>query len=114
MDKIAELMAKLAEQYGPNVVDAARGAAIVEAWSNFEADLVLAGFSAVALLATKRMWHSTSATDMDMNFGKIGAVVCGLIGSITAAVSIGLLCDPWLYTAMIHPDLWIAKRVFHL
>lgn len=114
MDEIAKLFTKLAEQYGPQTVEAVRGAAIVTAYSSIQGALVGLAFSTICIPICKRMWKSTAATDMDINFAKIGAIALACIAMITAFISIASLTDPWLWVTLKNPDLWIAKKVFKI
>lgn len=116
MDKLAELFTKLAETYGPNVVDAARGAAIIQAYSDIQSAIIGLIFVACCLYPIKRMWKSKIGFDdfMEISWPKIGAGLLVITASIVLIICIGILTDPWLYTAMSNPDLWIAKKVFKL
>lgn len=114
MDEIAKLFVKLTEQYGPHAVEAVRGAAIVEAWSNLQGAIMAGAFTVGSIFVIKRLWKSSYVDDLDFNYGKIAAVVLTIIATITGVICIGSLTDPWLWVTFNNPDLWIAKKVFKL
>lgn len=109
MDDLAKKFAELADQYGPNVVDAARGAAITEAWSSLVMAIIVLvfgiGLILLSLWVCRRKWD-----DLQYLFGGMGIV----IGTIMMVAGIAQILDPWLWTTLKYPDLWIAKKILGL
>lgn len=114
MDEIAKKLAELADKYGPYTIEAVRGAAIVEAWSNVQGSILCIAFTIGGGFITKRLWANTSHDDIDIYWPKVGAVVIAIISIIIGIIAIDSLTDPWLWVTFNNPDYWIAKKVFKL
>ncbi|MCX7177965.1 MAG: hypothetical protein NTX56_04075 [Proteobacteria bacterium] len=114
MDELAKRFADLAEKYGPNVVDAARGAVRIEAYSSIQGYIVGLLVAIACALVGRWCWQKNARDDLDIPFGRAGAVVLFLAAGIAVAVVLSGLTDPWLWTALNQPDLWLAKRIFKL
>lgn len=117
MDKAAELLANVAEKYGPHVVDAIRGATIVHgyAWiiSGVALGAVAAGFGYCALRFAIAMDKEDATADQIDGCGW-GAVVSGFLGVSCAGAALLILLNIWTYVAVINPDLYIAKKALGL
>jgi hypothetical protein len=114
MDKIAEKMAELADKYGPNVVDAARGVAQVEGVSTIVAGCIALGIAALLSGIGVCMWRSQTDRYGDYDGQNIILVIIGFFAIFAFLLGLWQVIDPWTWTAINHPDLWIAKKVLHL
>ena len=115
MDELAKRFADLAEKYGPNVADAAMSAARVEAYSTLASGLMAALAGAAMLYVALLIWRKAAAANsFDSEFIYVGAVVVGLIALIPACIGIWSWLDPWTWITLNHPELWLAKKAFHI
>jgi hypothetical protein len=114
VDKVAELFAKLADQYGPSVIDAAKGAARVEAYSSLASSLiaVIIGYAIYRIGEFLRVKKCKDSFD-DGSVHAAGYVLI-LLSLIPFAIALWVWIDPWTWTAINHPELWIAKRTLKL
>jgi hypothetical protein len=112
MDELAKQIASLAEKFGPNVMDAAFGAVRMNAYSI----LVAGTFSIVigAALAFAGIWLASKTWSDDWNEIKwlpasllLAAAFCFILTGGWAWV------NPWTWTAINHPELWLAKDALH-
>lgn len=112
MEEIAKRFADLTEKFGPSVIEAARGAVRVEAYSSMMASgIALASVIALSLVGYRLF-------DKGRKEGEEGWLVVGGIMLFAAMVvffpAIWGFVDPWVWTAINNPDLWIAKKVMKL
>lgn len=117
MDKFAERMAELAEKYGPHVVDSVRGAARVDAYSYLAAGGEVIFISLIFAIGGRALWlkHGVAYREHeDETAFIVMAGVCGVLAAILFFCGIWRFIDPWTWTAINNPDLWIAKKVLHL
>ena len=115
MDELAKRFADLAEKYGPNVADAALSAARVEAYSTLAGGLMAALIGAAALYAALLLWRKAAASesyDNELIYG--GAVLVAVIALIPLCIGVWQIVDPWTWITINHPELWIAKKAFHI
>lgn len=120
MDELAKRFADLANQYGPAVANAALESVRVEVYSTLVASLLWLGIAGGLGCLAWFIWRSRPAKkvddfmpDNDARF--LLSVATWVISSIAGAIFIGVLwtwIDPWTWTALNHPELYIAKRVF--
>jgi hypothetical protein len=115
MDELAKRFADLAQQYGPSVIDAAKGAAQVQGWTQIVSGIM--GLIVAAALAKAARWiypKAKAANDMnDIPLWIAFALLCGASFVFTMC-SLWDLASPWTYVAINHPELWIAKKAFGL
>lgn len=116
MDELAKRFADAAEKYGPQVADAAKAAAKVEAYSSLVSSFIwiAVGVGLIVggrflILKAKRM-DDHNDWELLMFFGCIITVV----GSCAFLPAIWVWIDPWTWVQINHPELWIAKKAFHL
>jgi hypothetical protein len=113
MDEAAKRFAELAEKFDPKVVEATLGAARMQAFSWLASSaLWFGGAAALAFLGHFLMVKSNDHDWSEQWFGVgiasyFGAALCLLPG-------VWVWLDPWTWTTINHPELWIAKLVFHL
>jgi hypothetical protein len=112
MDEAANRFAELAQRLDPKVVEATLGAARIEAFTWLASSALWFGGAAALvffghLLVTKSNGDDWSSDWFGVGFASyIGAALCFLPG-------IWVWLDPWTWTAISHPELWIARLVFH-
>lgn len=116
MDELAKRFADLAAQYGPAVADAAKAAARTGAFSSLVGSIIPALIAVVALWATRFLWLKAKSVkdDMEYPFVYVASCVCACIGVGCALGAIWAWIDPWTWTTINHPELWIAKKAFHI
>lgn len=114
MDELAKRFADLADKYGPQVANAALSAARVEAYSTLVASLEEFVIGAVFLLVAKKLAAFKTKDDFYQVFPYIGAGLCGIIGLLLVAGGLWSVIDPWTWTALNHPELWLAKKAFKI
>ena len=118
MDELAKRFADLAEKYGPAVADAAKSAARMEAISQLVSGFMTVCIGIALMLLARWIWRKAGDADRgpysDSELAYAGAVLIGLIGLIPFCIGVWSWIDPWTWTTISHPDLWIAKRAFHL
>lgn len=113
MDELAKRFADLAAQYGPKVADAAMQAARVEAYSCMAAGALCLLFGAGFFYAAKILWHKWEKERWDeITLLPFGILV--LIGITVFTIGVWSFVDPWTWTTLQHPELWIAKKAFKL
>lgn len=117
MDELAKRFSDLATIYGPNVVNAALDAVRVEAYSSLVGSFMWLGVSLVLLFFANKFnvkWHEEDI-DVDSSLGYCLLTVASSIIALGCFVSfVWTWIDPWTWTAINHPELWLAKRVFHI
>jgi hypothetical protein len=114
MDEIAKRFAELAEKYGPNVVEAARQAASIEGYSTLVGSLLWLLSAACLILSGRYLWNITCKDEFDTSFVKLASGLILLAAFPCLLSGIWSIIDPWTWTAINHPDLWIAKRILKL
>lgn len=117
MDELAKRFADLATQYGPPVGDAAMGAARVEAYSSLmaagEGLLAAAGIAWIGRLLLRKAALMDDEDD-DRLFPMIFGYVCFALAGFVGIVWLWTFLDPWTWTQINHPELWLAKRAFKI
>ena len=112
MDELAKRFAEVAAQYAPTVVNATLSAARIEALSS----LMTGGMSLlVAFTLYKiggRFRRAAEGSVYDGDLWTFGAGVVWVISGIVACVGIWSFINPWTWTALTHPEIWVAKRAF--
>lgn len=114
MDELAKRIAALADQYGPSVIDAAKEAARMQAYSSVQGHIIGLILCAALILLARWCWRKNVTDDTDIPFGRIGACILFGIGGIVGTVAITGLTDPWLWSTFKNPELWIAKKTLGL
>lgn len=110
--KIAELADKLA---GPGA-EAALAAARVSAMSALSGGVIALVIAGASVWGARLLWNA-GGTDAYEERYVVAKVVAGLL--VVAAIIAGLVgvwafADPWTWTALNNPELWIAKRLLRL
>jgi hypothetical protein len=115
MDELAKRFAELADKYGQNVVDAAMASARTEGLSQLTAGALCLCITAVLVKFARWVWSRGEGADMcDRDVIRLLSVVIGMLALIPACVGVWAFIDPWTWTAISNPELWLAKRAFHL
>lgn len=113
MDKLAEQFSELAKQYAPAVVDSALAAARIEAYSTLVASGVGIFCAALLFYGAYFLAKKVYSGDWD-DIAFFPAGICALAGAIAFLGGLWGIIDPWTWTAIYHPELWIAKQALHL
>lgn len=100
----------VADKFAPQVIDATKQAATMEAYSCLASSL-LWFILAIAALAVSRFFYKKTKSYGDW---WIGTIIFGVIGTILLLPGLWYWIDPWTWAAINHPELWIAKRAFNL
>lgn len=118
MDKIAERFAELADKFGPQVVQTALEAARVEAYSQLASAGIWGLVGASWLAAARWAWKKDAKAAARDNLYSGEWIAVGLFALAAAGlclvIALWTLVDPWTWTAISRPELWIAKKVFKL
>lgn len=114
MDKIAEKMAELADKFGPSVIDAARGAVRVEAYSTMAGAFQTAVIATAMIFAGRFLWNYQTADSFDRQFPRVVAFLLFGLSVIPFAVAAWAFIDPWTWTAISNPDLYLAKKILKI
>lgn len=119
MDQLAQQFAALAQQYGPKVANAAMEAARVEAYSCLMSSLLwlapAGGLFLLARMVLRTIPPVEQRVPLDMSQEKTAlGYVLFAFSFLCLLPAIWQVIDPWTWTAIFHPELWIAKRAFGL
>ncbi len=114
MDELAKRFADLAEQYGPQVANAAKEAARIEAYSTLVSGLICGIVGAVlaylAIYIGRKLYSEEWQEVLLWPLAAILAVIAVALGW----VFLWAFADPWTWATINHPELWIAKKAFKL
>lgn len=113
MDKLAQQFSDLAAKYGPDVVSAAKGAAVVEGYSSIVQGVVGLVFAGGLVFLASWFYKKMCTEDWD-DIVWIPICFCGIGAAIFAAFGLTNLLNPWTWTAINHPELWLAKQALHI
>jgi hypothetical protein len=110
--KIAELADKLSGPGAEAVIAGARISAMSTLSSGVIALVVAAG---AAWAARKLFAAGGERRNSDDYIGhKFGGGLLAIAAFIAALIGIWAFADPWTWTALNNPELWIAKRLLRL
>lgn len=113
MDELAKKFADLAEKFSPRVLDAAKEAAKVEAYSSLVGSLEWF-VTAIVLLGLGKFFLDLQTHDKEKDRiipWSFGAAFCFGLGGICLLPGIWNWIDPWTWTAISRPELWIAHKI---
>lgn len=122
-DQLAAKMAELAQQYGPEAIDAGLAVARIEAAQGivkgFVFLIVSAVFSFICYKLTKigfnlaRIYKlpETSYSAPDGTWQIAVGICAGVLASITGITFVVALSDIWNWVGIFEPKLWIAHRL---
>lgn len=113
MDELAKKFAQLTDQYGPNVVEAARTAARTEAYSSLSSSIICVLFAVVMYLTGRYLYTAEFNEDAE-DFARPAGFVIAALALLPASIALWCWIDPWTWTAIINPDAYIAYKVFKL
>lgn len=114
MDKIAERMAELAEKFGPSVVEAARGAVRVEAYSTLAGAVQTAAIAIAMVFAGRFLWKYETEGHFDSSLPRAFAFIIFSLSAIPFAFAVWAFIDPWTWTGINNPDLYLAKKILKI
>jgi hypothetical protein len=112
--KIGELVA----EHGPEALSAAEAVKRINGIQDLTEAFVLAGVAFASFLATKFLFKKAKTTKggYDGEAAKVGLYVTGgTTSAITlwlGAVSVQILLNPWVWTAIFYPKLALARDVW--
>lgn len=114
MDELAKRFADLAEKYGPDVAQAAKAAVRTEVYSTLVSSVIWLAFAVAMGLVARWLWRLKPRDASDRPIAIFGAVIASLIAAACGASFLWHWIDPWTWTALNHPELWLAKQAFHI
>jgi hypothetical protein len=107
-DQLLQHYSEIADKFAPQVVDAAKAAATMEAYSCLAGSLLwflVAGIAGYAAYRFKK-------TDDDDWMPAV--IIFGVLSVLISLPGFWAWADPWTWTTIYHPELWIAKTSLHL
>ena len=113
MDKLAEQFAEIAKQYSPTVIEAAKNAVIVEAYSTIVSGVVTLTAALVAGRFSYQLYKNSIKEGWDEIIW-LPIVILAITAFIMFFCGLWPLIDPWTWVAISHPELFIAKKALHL
>lgn len=113
MDELAKHFAELAEKYGPTVYNAGLEATRIEIYSTIVAALLQAVMASVLWYLAYRLFLKVWKEDWD-DFTYVPIALSCLFALSLSLFAIWTFIDPWTWTALNHPELWLAKKAMHL
>lgn len=119
MDKLAQQLSELASKFGPDVFEAAKQAVVIQGYSFIiTAVLLLSVGSTLSVFAhwliTRAMHDNNNRVDVIDDGRWFGGGIVGLIGVLLLVIGIGILVNPWTWTAIFHPEVWMARLALRL
>jgi hypothetical protein len=114
MEELAKRFAELAERVGPSAMDAARGAVKIEALSAMVGGGMLVLVSAVLITAARVLWGYKTRDSFNEGVPRVIAGIIFAVALITSCCAIWAFIDPWTWTAINNPDLYLAKKILKL
>lgn len=122
-DQLAAKMVELAQQYGPDVIDAGLAVARIEAAQGIVKGVVLLAVSAVFsficykltkigfnLMRIYKLPETSHGAPDGMWQITIGGCA-GIVAAIIGIASVVVLIDIWNWVGIFEPKLWIAHRL---
>lgn len=114
MDELAKKFTELADKYGPAVIGATQDAVRVEALSTLVFNVFgIAAACALSLIAWRRIRKSEDYV-YSYEFLYCFAYALMFVAAIITFFLVFSIIDPCTWVAIYKPELWIAKKVFHL
>lgn len=113
MDELTIRFAQFSEKHGPKVVDSVLSAARMEAWSTLVAGALALGVSGAFIYGGNWLYKKSNEPGWD-NDWMVVAFALFIIGGLVAIPGIWSCIDPRTWSTIIHPEYWVAKRVFSL
>lgn len=114
MDELAKRFAELAEKIGPQAMEAARGAVRIEAISCMTSAVAWAIFLALVLWSANWLWGYETADKFNSGIPKFFAGTLAFFSVGGLILCVYTFIDPWTWTAINNPDLYLAKKILKL
>lgn len=112
--KLAEIVSAM---QGPGF-EAAKGAASMDALSTLMSGALCGVAASASAWGFRRAWvrHKTvERGDIDAEmYSTLGMFLCGCAAVMFGIPAIWAIADPWTWTALMQPELWLAKRALGL
>ena len=109
-DQLAQRFADAAANFAPQVADAAKQAATIEAYSCLASSLLFFGVAFAAAFAALKLYRKAQ----DDSDWYPGVFIFGVLAVLISIPGAWAWLDPWTWITINHPELWIAKRAFNL
>lgn len=110
MDKLAEKFAELAEKFGPNVVDAAKGAAVAQAYSTIASSLTWFAIAFAFCIVGKKVYgvkDEFGGTEVS----SVAVYITWIVAALCLITGVWTVIDPWVWLTIKQPEIWIAKKI---
>ncbi len=111
-------LADLAAEHGPAALSAAENVKRINGLEDLSGAAVWGGVAIVMILMSKYLFNKAKSIPdgFDSDLNKVGLNVSGGISSIIAlwigAVSVQVLLNPWVWTAIFNPKLALARDIW--
>jgi len=113
MDKLVSAFQELAEKFGSPVFDSALGAARVTAYSALASSGLWFLASGVFLFLGLRLKRKATEGYDEEPLLVLAWLIIVLAGTCFLP-GLWTWVDPWTWTAINHPELWLAKQALHM
>lgn len=102
-DQLLQHYAEIADKFTPQVIDAAKQAVIVEAYSCLAGSFLWFFIAAISGYAAYRFKKTNDDDWMPM------VIIFSCLSVLFSLPGFWSWLDPWTWVAISHPELWIAR-----
>lgn len=118
MEEITKRLADAAANLGPQAWSVALRAATVEGYASLESGGICLAVGVALLYAAWRVWRWAKRNEDEIYGTHDGAYIASLfliaVGATLTIIGASTLLDPWTWTAIYHPDIYIAHKLMKL
>lgn len=107
-DQLLQHYSEIADKFAPQVVDAAKQAATMEAYSCLASSFL---WFFVAAIAGYIAYRFKKTEDDDW---VPAVIIFGILATLISMPGVWAWIDPWTWVTIKHPELWIAKKSLNL
>jgi hypothetical protein len=118
VDEVTKQFADLAAKYGPNVTDAMLGAVRIQVYSDLAQAVMGIIIGCLLLAGSLFMWRRTIISIYDDEAAwlvyRLVPFCLASTGVFFILINLWTWIDPWTWTALWHPEYWLAKQVLKM